>query len=303
MTTPQVAQTAPVTRARTRARVEGGVRASTPRQIIFYILVGLFIIFCLAPFLWTLNTSLKGPNTIFHVPIYYLPNPISFANYDKIFHLSRFTHSLLNSFIVASCATVISLLIGSVCAYALARLHFPGKNIILALVLAIAMFPGIAIIGPLYRQFSSWNLINNYFALILPNVTFTLPLCIWTLNAFFRDLPLELEESARVDGCTRMQTLVKIVAPLAAPGIFTAAILLFIQAWNEYLFARTFMTKESRLTATVAIAQFTGADVSSQFPWGQITAASIVITLPLVIVVLLFQRRIISGLTSGAVKG
>jgi multiple sugar transport system permease protein len=204
---------------------------------------------------------------------------------------------------VASAATAISLLIGSVCAYALARLQFPGKNLILALVLGIAMFPGIAIIGPLFRQFNSWHLTNNYWALILPNVTFTLPLCIWTLNAFFRELPLELEESARVDGCTRMQTFVRIVAPLAAPGVFTAAILLFIQAWNEFLFARTFMTQENKLTATVAIAQFTGADVSSQFPWGQITAASIVVTLPLVILVLLFQRRIISGLTAGAVKG
>lgn len=278
-------------------------RSSGLQQAVFYLLVALFIIFCLAPFIWTLDTSLKGENTIFTVPIQYIPAPIDFANYDKIFHLSRFTHSLVNSLIVASAATAISLLIGSVCAYALARLHFPGKNFILALVLGIAMFPGIAIIGPLFRQFNSWHLTNNYWALILPNVTFTLPLCIWTLNAFFRELPLELEESARVDGCTRIQTFVKIVAPLAAPGVFTAAILLFIQAWNEFLFARTFMTQENKLTATVAIAQFTGADVSSQFPWGQITAASIIVTLPLVVLVLLFQRRIISGLTAGAVKG
>ncbi len=255
-------------------------RSNGLQEAIFYVLVALFIIFCLAPFIWTLDTSLKGDNTIFTVPVQYLPNPIDFANYNKIFHLSRFTHSLLNSLIVASAATVISLFIGSVCAYALARLQFPGKNVILALVLGIAMFPGIAIIGPLFRQFNAWHLTNNYWALILPNVTFTLPLCIWTLNAF-----------------------IKIVAPLAAPGVFTAAILLFIQAWNEFLFARTFMTQENKLTATVAIAQFSGADVSSQFPWGQITAASIIVTLPLVILVLLFQRRIISGLTAGAVKG
>ncbi len=278
-------------------------RSNGLQQAVFYVLVALFIIFCLAPFLWTLDTSLKGDDTIFTVPVHYIPNPIDFANYNKIFHLSRFTHSLINSLIVASAATAISLLIGSICAYALARLQFPGKNFILALVLGIAMFPGIAIIGPLFRQFNAWHLTNNYWALILPNVTFTLPLCIWTLNAFFRELPLELEESARVDGCTRMQTFVRIVAPLAAPGVFTAAILLFIQAWNEFLFARTFMTQENKLTATVAIAQFTGADASSQFPWGQITAASIVVTLPLVILVLLFQRRIISGLTAGAVKG
>ncbi len=301
MTAPQIAR--PVAGTLTATKTRHGKRVNIPAQILFYLLIALFVLFCTLPFIWTIITSLKSEAEIFSVPIKYIPNPIDGVNYSKIFHLSRFTRSLLNSAIVATSATAISLLIGSVCAYALARLQFPGKSIILALVLAIAMFPGIAIIGPLYRQFNAWHLTNNYLSLILPNVTFTLPLCIWTLNAFFRELPLELEESARVDGCTRMQTFIKIVAPLAAPGVFTAAILLFIQAWNEFLFARTFMTQENKLTATVAIAQFTGADVSSQFPWGQITAASIIVTLPLVLLVLLFQRRIISGLTAGAVKG
>jgi multiple sugar transport system permease protein len=228
---------------------------------------------------------------------------VDLVNYQQIFELDRFRWALLNSVIVASAATAISLTIGAFCAYAIARLNFPFKNVLLALVLAIAMFPGISIIGPLFRQFNAWGLTNNYLALILPNVTFTLPICIWTLTAFFSDLPVELEESARVDGCTRMQAFFKIMVPLAAPGVFTAAILLFIQAWNEFLFARTFMSQPNRLTATVAIAQFEGADMASQYPWGQITAASIVITLPLVVLVLLFQRRIISGLTAGAVKG
>ena len=217
--------------------------------------------------------------------------------------MDRFRWALLNSAIVASSATAISLVIGSLCAYAIARLNFPFKNLLLALVLAIAMFPGIAIIGPLFRQFNAWGLTNNYLSLILPNVTFTLPICIWTLTAFFSELPSELEDSARVDGCTRVQAFYRITVPLAAPGVFTAAILLFIQAWNEFLFARTFMSLPNRLTATVAIAQFEGADIAAQYPWGQITAASIVITLPLVVLVLLFQRRIISGLTAGAVKG
>ena len=269
----------------------------------FYSFVVIFVIFCLAPFIWTLLTSLKGINTLFAVPISYWPNPLSLENYQKIFALERFRWALLNSAIVASSATLISLIIGSFCAYAIARLDFPGKNFLLALVLAIAMFPGIAIIGPLFRQFNAWGLTNNYLALILPNVTFPLPICIWTLTACFSELPIELEESARVDGCTRMQTFYKIVAPLAAPGVFTAAILLFIHAWNEFLFARTFMSQPNRLTATVAIAQFEGADIAAQYPWGEITAASIVITLPLVVMVLLFQRRIISGLTAGAVKG
>ena len=278
-------------------------RIAVLKQTGFYFFIALFVVFCLAPFIWTLLTSFKGGSTIYNVPISYLPNPVDLVNYSQIFQLERFRWSLLNSAIVATSATAISLSIGSFCAYAVARLDFPGKNFLLAVVLGISMFPGIAIIGPLFRQFNEWGLTNNYLALILPNVTFTLPICIWTLTAFFRDMPIELEESARVDGCTRMQTFFKIVAPLAAPGVFTAAILLFIQAWNEFLFARTFMSQPQRLTATVAIAQFEGSDAAAQYPWGQITAASIVITLPLVVLVLLFQRRIISGLTAGAVKG
>ncbi len=278
-------------------------RIAVLKQTGFYLFIALFVVFCLAPFIWTLLTSFKGGSTIYNVPISYLPNPVDLVNYSQIFQLERFRWSLLNSAIVATSATAISLSIGSFCAYAVARLDFPGKNFLLAVVLGISMFPGIAIIGPLFRQFNEWGLTNNYLALILPNVTFTLPICIWTLTAFFRDMPIELEESARVDGCTRMQTFFKIVAPLAAPGVFTAAILLFIQAWNEFLFARTFMSQPQRLTATVAIAQFEGSDAAAQYPWGQITAASIVITLPLVVLVLLFQRRIISGLTAGAVKG
>ncbi len=278
-------------------------RSALLKNTGFYAFISLFVVFCLAPFIWTLLTAFKGTTTIYNVPISYLPDPAVLTNFRDIFALERFRWSLLNSFIIASSATLISLTIGSFCAYAVARLDFPGKNFLLALVLAISMFPGIAIIGPLFQRFNDWGLTNNYLALILPNVTFTLPICIWTLSAFFSEMPIELEESARVDGCTRMQTFFKIVAPLAAPGVFTAAILLFIQAWNEFLFARTFMSKPNRLPATVAIAQFEGADAAAQYPWGQITAASIVITLPLVILVLLFQRRIISGLTAGAVKG
>jgi multiple sugar transport system permease protein len=278
-------------------------RSAILSRVGFYAFISLFVIFCLAPFVWTFLTAFKGTTTIYNVPINYLPNPPVLSNFQQIFALDRFRWALLNSVIVASSATAISLMIGSFCAYAIARLNFPFKNLLLALVLAIAMFPGIAIIGPLYRQFSAWGLTNNYLALILPNVTFTLPICIWTLTAFFSEMPIELEESARVDGCTRMQTSYKIVAPLAAPGVFTAAILLFIQAWNEFLFARTFMSQPNKLPVTVAIAQFAGADASAQYPWGQITAASIVITLPLVFLVLAFQRRIISGLTAGAVKG
>ncbi len=273
------------------------------RRLGFVLLIAVIVIFCLAPIVWTLLTSLKTNDQLYATPLAYWPNPFNFTHYVEIFGLERFTKSLLNSVIVATSTTLISLLIGSICAYALARLSFPAKNLILSLVLAVAMFPGIAIIGPLFLQFRTWQLTNNYWSLILPSVTFTLPLCIWTLNAFFRDLPAELEESARVDGCTRMQAFFQIIVPLSAPGVVTAAILLFIAAWNEFLFARTFMTREDMLTATVVIAGFEGADVTAVYPWGQITAGSIVITLPLILVVLIFQRRLVSGLTSGAIKG
>lgn len=278
-------------------------RSEIARGVGFGLLIAIIATGCLAPFIWTFLTSLKTDAQMYATPVEYWPNPFNVVHYVEIFELQRFTRSLLNSAIVASSSTFISLLIGSVCAYALARLHFPGKHFILALVLAVAMFPGIVIVGPLFRQFRDWQLTNNYWSLILPCVTFTLPLCIWTLNAFFRDLPVELEESARVDGCTRMQAFVQIILPLSTPGMFTAAILLFIAAWNEFLFARTFMTREDMLTATVVIAQFQGADIAATYPWGQITAASIVITLPLILIVLLFQRRLVSGLTAGALKG
>lgn len=273
------------------------------RQVPFASLVIFIVLYCTLPFLWTVITSLKDLPEIYKAPPTYWPHRLVIDNWEKVLTLTRFTRSLLNSAIVASSATIISLLIGSFCAYALARLRFPGKNVVLAVVLAVAMFPGIAILSPLYLQFRDWGLINTKLSLILPYVTFTLPVCIWTLTAFFRDLPLELEEAARVDGCTRWQVYRQIVVPLAAPGVFTTAILLFIAAWNEFLFARTFISDQAQYTAPVAVAQFEGADIAAATPWGQISAAAIATTLPLVLLVLIFQRRIISGLTAGAIKG
>ncbi len=292
--------------SREQVRVRSGARAGVLgilHHVPTYALVILVVLFCLLPFVWTFITSLKAPLAIYRSPTTYLPQPLDLANWEKVLTLPRFTRALLNSAIVAASATAISLAVGSLCAYAVARLRFPGRSFVLALVLAVAMFPGIAIISPLYLQFSDWGLINNKLALILPNVTFTLPICIWTLNAFFRDLPVELEEAGRVDGASRMQVFTQIIAPLAAPGVFTTAILLFIAAWNEFLFARTFISVQDQYTAPVAIAQFEGADIAAATPWGEIAAAAIVSTLPLVVLVLLFQRRIIAGLTAGAVKG
>jgi multiple sugar transport system permease protein len=271
--------------------------------VLMQLLIAIIIIWCLAPFYWTVVTSLKQANAIFYNPTTYLPNPVDMTSWRVVVTLPRFQGALINSTIIASSVTVVSLSLGSLCAYAIARLRFPGKNIVLALVLAVSMFPGIAIISPLYLQFRDWDLINNKLALILPGVTFTLPVCIWTLTAFFRDLPRELEEAAYVDGASRIQTFTQVIGPLAAPGVFTTAILLFIASWNEFLFARTFMSKVEQLTAPVAVAQFEGADIAAATPWGEISAAAIATTIPLVILVLVFQRRIVAGLTAGAVKG
>ena len=294
LATPAQPRTQPPTHSR---------RAMTPGRVLFPLAVVLLIAFCLAPFAWAVITSLKEASTIYRSPTDYLPRPFTGANWEKVITLPRFTRALLNSTIVASSATAISLLVGSLCAYALARLTFPAKRLVLTVVLAVAIFPGIAIISPPYLLFSDLGLINHKMALILPNVTFTLPICIWTLTAFFRDLPRELEEAGRIDGASRLQVFTQIIAPLAAPGIFTTAILLFIAAWNEFLFARTFMSVQEQYTVPVAIAQFEGADIAAATPWGEIAAAAVVATLPLVILVLLFQRRIIAGLTAGAVKG
>ena len=282
----------------------GSSRRLGPIQLVLMqLLISIIIIWCLAPFYWTVITSLKQANAIFYNPTTYLPDPVDLKSWIVVVNLPRFQGALVNSTIIASSVTVVSLTLGSLCAYAIARLRFPGKNIVLALVLAVSMFPGIAIISPLYLQFRDWDLINNKLALILPGVTFTLPVCIWTLTAFFRDLPRELEEAAYVDGASRIQTFTQVIGPLAAPGVFTTAILLFIASWNEFLFARTFMSKVEQLTAPVAVAQFEGADIAAATPWGEISAAAIATTIPLVILVLVFQRRIVAGLTAGAVKG
>ncbi len=282
----------------------GSSRRLRPIQLVLMqLLIAIIIIWCLAPFYWTVITSLKQANAIFYNPTTYLPDPVDMTSWTIVVNLPRFQGALINSTIIASSVTVVSLSLGSLCAYAIARLRFPGKNIVLALVLAVSMFPGIAIISPLYLQFRDWDLINNKLALILPGVTFTLPVCIWTLTAFFRDLPRELEEAAYVDGASRIQTFTQVIGPLAAPGVFTTAILLFIASWNEFLFARTFMSKVDQLTAPVAVAQFEGSDIAAATPWGEISAAAIATTIPLVILVLVFQRRIVAGLTAGAVKG
>jgi multiple sugar transport system permease protein len=207
---------------------------------------------------------------------------------------------LKNSLIVSAATTLFSLAIGSFAAYALARLRFSGKKIILALILSVSMFPHIATLSPMFLFLREMKLLNTYTGLVLPYTTFAMPLTIWILTSFFKEIPKDLEEAAIVDGSSHFGAFFKITLPLAAPGMFTTAILVFIAAWNEFLYALSFMAKDSMRTVPVAIAMFPG---EHDLPWGDIAAATIVVTVPLIIMVLIFQRRIIAGLTAGGVKG
>jgi len=262
--------------------------------------VGLIIIYCLAPFYWLLVSALRRPSDTFDTAV--IPNPISGQNFIDVFDpKNNFGRALLNSIFVAGTVTVLVLLIGTFAAYALARLEFRGKNLALSIIIATSMFPGIAMVIPLFRLFTNIGWINTYQALIIPAMSFSLPLAVWNLTAFFRQMPVELEQAAMVDGCTQGEAFRKIIMPLAAPGVFTTAIIVFVAAWNEYIIALTMTNKASYRTATVAVTFFTGT-TGRDIPFGSITAAGVILTVPLVIMVLIFQRRIVAGLTAGGVK-
>jgi multiple sugar transport system permease protein len=265
-----------------------------------WIAVIAIVVFCLLPFYWLVNISLKtGPDlsTSSIVP----PHP-SLDNYKSIFQNSNFTRALANSAIVSLTTTAIGVVVGSFAAYALARLRIKGKYILLGIILSITTFPQIAIAAPLFKLWTSIGLYNTLWGLIIPYLTFALPLSIYILVSFFREIPRDLEEAALVDGATHFEAFRKVVVPLAAPGLATTAILTFIAAWNEFLLATTLTSSITARTVPVAISQFTG---SSQFevPLGTQSAASVVISIPLIVLVLLFQKRIVAGLTAGAVKG
>jgi multiple sugar transport system permease protein len=230
------------------------------------------------------------------------PTKWSTANYSGIFSQGIFTDALRNSIGIALISTVIAVIIASFAAYAIARLEFPGKRLILGASLGIAMFPVISLVGPLYNLWREIGLYDTWPGLILPYMTFALPLSIYTLWAFFREIPWELEQAAQVDGATPFQAFFRVIAPLAAPGIFTTAILVFIFCWNDFVFATSLTSTTAAETVPAAIATFPG---QSQFtePIGSIAAAAVIVTVPMVIIVLLFQRRIVAGLTAGAVKG
>jgi trehalose/maltose transport system permease protein len=279
------------------------VRHSPKEAIGWTIGLGVVLFYALVPILWLLSLSLKTPNTVGDRRL--IPKAFTFDNYTALFQGgfdSPMLRPLINSVAIALIATVIAVTLASFTAYAIARLDFPGKFLILAGALAIAMFPPISVVGPLFDMWRTLGLYDTYPGLIIPYLTFALPLAIYTLVAFFREIPWELEQAAQVDGATPWQAFTKIILPLAAPGVFTAAILVFIFAWNDFVFAITLTSSDSARTVPAALAFFTG---ESQFtaPVGNIAAAAVLVTIPIIIFVLIFQRRIVAGLTAGAVKG
>ena len=275
---------------------------STQRQKILWILGTILVLFyALIPVLWIISLSLKDPTTIGDQKFF--PTKWTWDNYDAVFSGGLgFNHALFNSIGIAMITTLIALVFASMAAYAITRLEFPGKTAILAGALAISMFPAISIVGGLFNVWRVVGLYDTWPGLILPYLSFSLPLSIYILSAFFREIPWDLEKAAQMDGATGAQAFRRVILPLAMPGVFTAGILVFISCWNDFLFANVLTSTDAARTAPVALSFFRGA---SQFtdPSGAIAAGAVVVTIPILIMVLIFQRRIVSGLTSGAVKG
>ncbi|MBE9375707.1 carbohydrate ABC transporter permease [Saccharopolyspora sp. HNM0983] len=270
------------------------------RVLGWSVLDAIVVVYALVPVLWIASLSLKTPATIGDG--HFIPREWTLQNYATIFRTGEFTRALVNSVGIALIATVLSVLLATAAAYAIARLEFPGKRALIGASLLVAMFPQVSLVSPLFEIERALGLFDTWAGLVLPYVAFSLPLAIYTLSAFFREIPWELEKAALTDGATPAQAFRKVIAPLAAPGVFTTAILVFVFCWNDFLFAVSLTSTEASRTVPVALQLFTG-DSQFEDPTGSISAAAVVITVPVVLVVLLFQRRIVTGLTSGAVKG
>lgn len=276
-------------------------REQTGREKTFWGLGSVAVIgVALVPVAWIVSLSLKPPSELGSGR--FLPDDPTFDNYRTVFEDPQFPAALRNSIGIALIATVLAVILATFAAYAIVRLEFKGKGLVLGGALAIAMFPPVSIVGPLFNMWRDLGLYDTWPGLIIPYMTFTLPLAIWTLSAFFREIPWDLDKAARVDGATPFQAFRKVIAPLAAPGMVTAAILVFIFAWNDFLFAASLTSTDRARTVPAALSFFTGAS-QFQSPVTAVMAASVVVTIPVVVLVLLFQRRIVAGLTSGAVKG
>lgn len=266
-----------------------------------YTSAAIIVFWCLLPGYWMVVTAFREVGFTYDKTPFF--NHVTWDNFAAAFSTdlgNHFGRALVNSLIIATATTVIALLVGVFASYALARLNFRGKYLVLGFVLGASMFPGVALVTPLFQLFTNLEWIGTYQALIIPNISFVLPLTVYTLNSFFREMPWELEEAARIDGCSQGQAFRKVIMPLAAPAIFTTAILAFISAWNEFLIASQ-LSNDQTQTVTVAIASFAGA-IPRQEPYTTVMAAGTIVTVPLVIMVLVFQRKIVAGLTAGAVK-
>lgn len=268
--------------------------------IVAFVLIALWALF---PVVWILSLSLKSPSDIANRQFW--PTELSWENYELILFggaQELFLPALRNSIGICLIATLVAVVLSTLAAYAIARLDFPGKNLVLYMSLAITVFPVISIVTPLFNLWSTIGLYDTWLGLIIPYLSLTLPISIWTLTSFFKEIPWELEQAAQVDGATAFQAFRKVIVPLAAPGVFTTAIIAFFIAWNDFLYGISLTSTSAARPVPAALSFFTGA---SQFeePAGSIAAASIVVTIPVIIIVLLFQRQIVSGLTSGAVKG
>lgn len=267
---------------------------------LLWVLNVFFLIFFLFPFYWQTVTALKPAQELYAQPVIWFPSHLDWSHFQNVFTGFNFEQNILNSVIVASATTIVCLLIGTYSGYAIAKLPLPAKRTILVLVIIMVTFPGIALVASLFIFLRNLNLIDTYWALIVPYVAFSLPFAVWVLTNFFRDIPTDLTEQAEVDGCTPAQALTRIILPLSAPGLVTVGLLIFIGAWNEFLFAFTFTSKANMATIPVAIYNFNGLH---EVPWGEISAASEVVSLPIIALVLIFQRRIVQGLTAGSLKG
>ncbi|HEY2655348.1 MAG TPA: carbohydrate ABC transporter permease [Solirubrobacteraceae bacterium] len=289
----------PLAASRTRQR-RAGVSPHT-KSVTGWSLVFFGVLVCaLVPVLWIISLSLKTPASATDGS--FIPNHWTLSNYSQIFKTGIFNDALRNSIGIGLISTALAVILACAAAYAIARLDFPGKAAFLAVALAVAMFPQISLVGPLYNLWRQIGLYDTWPGLIIPYMTFALPLSIWVLSAFFREIPWELEQAAQVDGGTPFQALRKVIVPLAVPGIVTTFIIVFIICWNDFVFAISLTSTSAAQTVPAAIAQFPGV---SQFttPIGNIAAAAVVVTVPVMVLVLIFQRRIVAGLTAGAVKG
>jgi len=270
------------------------------KRTAFYLLVLAIIVESVFPFYYAILTSFKSGTSLFEVN--YWPTMFSWDNYIAVFQNGSFPQNLLNSVIVAALTVALSLLFAVTAAYALSRVRFRGRSALLLTILSVSMFPQVAVLAGLFEVIRAFGLFNTLWGLIFSYTIFTLPFTVWVLTTFMRDLPIEIEEAAIVDGATPWVIITKVFLPLMWPALVTTGLLAFIAAWNEFLFALTFTSSNATRTVPVAIALLSGA---SQFeiPWGTIMAASVIVTVPLVVLVLIFQRKIISGLTAGGVKG